>query len=539
MSKFNRQGNTPVARTVKGPIATTNTPATTFEGGNGVLREPKGELFLLGASTLDITADTFYETGDARVARFVALVRHIAVQDPDWMYEYLKWLRGPGNIRTAAIVGAVQAALAMVHDKISGSRLIINTVLQRPDEPGEMLAYLRTTAGRRIPKPIKRGIADAVQRLYTERSLLKWDTASHGYRFGDVIELTHPETANTWQGELYKYAIDRRHNRPINWDALNETSLRAIRNNVGLRAGVAAGDFSALSSPSTLHLAGMTWEDALSLAGGGVDKADVWRAMIPSMGYMALLRNLRNFDKAGLSDTDVEPVLRKLVAWEEVVRSRQLPMRFLSAFRAAGDNLRWGHALEKALDLSLSNVPELPGKTLILVDTSFSMDAPMSEKSDLARWDAAVVFGLALARRCESVDVVSFSDTTKAFPIRKGTSLLADINRWEKGGWFLGSGTYTADAVRNHYKDHDRVIVLTDEQYSNGSWYGRAQNADPASLVPDDKMFYTFNLAGYEVAQTASSPTRVTLGGLSDSMFKLIPQIEAAREGTWPWETGE
>lgn len=537
MTKFNRSGNTPVARTVKGPITTTTTPAATFEGGNGVLREPKSELFLLGAATLDITADTFYEGGDDRVKRFVSLVRHVAVEDPEWIYNYLNWLRGPGNIRTAAIVGAVQASLAMVHEKITGSRAIIDVVLQRPDEPGEMLAYLRTVAGRRIPKPIKRGLADAAVRLYSERSLLKWDTASHGYRFGDVIELTHPDRPD--KGDLFKFAIDRRHNRPIDLDALNASNLKIIRNNTVLRAVVAAGDFNALTSPSMLHLAGMTWEDALSLAGSTVDKADLWRALIPSMSYMALLRNLRNFDKAGLSDDDVEPVLRKLVDPDEVARSRQLPMRFLSAFRAAGSNLRWGHALEKALDLSLSNVPELPGKTLILVDTSFSMQAPMSEKSDLARWDAAVVFGLALARRCENVDVVSFSDTTKVFPMTKGTSLLADINRWEKGGWFIGSGTNTAGAVLKHYKDHDRVIVLTDEQYGSGLWYGRARNTDPASLVPDDKMFYTCNLAGYEVAQTASSPTRVTLGGLSDGMFKLIPQIEAAREGTWPWETSE
>src|ERR1700754_2688632 len=104
MTKFNRRGNTPTARTATGPITTTNTPATTFEGGNGVLREPKSELFLLGASTLDLTADAFYETGNDRVNRFRLLVTQIATEDPDWIYEYLKWLRGPGNIRTASLV---------------------------------------------------------------------------------------------------------------------------------------------------------------------------------------------------------------------------------------------------------------------------------------------------------------------------------------------------------------------------------------------------------------------------------------------------
>lgn len=36
-------------------------------------------------------------------------------------------------------------------------------------------------------------------------------------------------------------------------------------------------------------------------------------------------------------------------------------------------SLRWGHALDKALQASLGNLPALPGRTLILVDTSASM----------------------------------------------------------------------------------------------------------------------------------------------------------------------
>ena len=53
-------------------------------------------------------------------------------------------------------------------------------------------------------------------------------------------------------------------------------------------------------TPKTLRLAGMTWEDALSLAGNRVPKKDLWEALIPTMGYMALLRNLRNFSEAGI-----------------------------------------------------------------------------------------------------------------------------------------------------------------------------------------------------------------------------------------------
>jgi TROVE domain len=84
-----------------------------------------------------------------------------------------------------------------------------------------------------------------------------------------------------------------------------------VRANARLRAAAAA-DPAVLLDPDALRRAGMTWEDALSLAGPAVDKGALWTAMIPSMGYMALLRNLRNFDEAGVSDVVAATVAAKL-----------------------------------------------------------------------------------------------------------------------------------------------------------------------------------------------------------------------------------
>ena len=52
--------------------------------------------------------------------------------------------------------------------------------------------------------------------------------------------------------------------------------------------------------------------------------------------------------------------------------ARQFPIRFLSAFKEA-PSLRWAWPLEQALQHSLANVPQLPGRTLVLVDVSGSM----------------------------------------------------------------------------------------------------------------------------------------------------------------------
>ncbi|OLE28509.1 MAG: hypothetical protein AUG44_07250 [Actinobacteria bacterium 13_1_20CM_3_71_11] len=387
MSKFN------VAKlraTGRSPVTATPSDRT-YEGGAGYAHDAKGELFLLGVANL-AGEDTFYEKGSRRDARYADLVRRVAITDPDWTARFLRWLRSDANLRSASLMGALEAAKAMLGADIPGARRIVDSVLQRADEPGEALAYWTATYGRAVPKPVKRGVADAVARLYTERSLLKYDTASHGFRFADVIELVHPAPAadKPSQGELFRYALDRRHRDAAGIPA----RLGMLTAHAALRRA-AAEDPAALLADGALAAAGMTWEDVLSMAGSTVDKARLWTALIPAMGYMALLRNLRNFDEAGVPDGVAATVAARLSDPAQVARSRQFPYRFLAAYEQA-PSLRWGMALDKALQLSLANLPALPGRSLILVDTSasmssggFSAKSRMSCRGDRTRSTAA------------------------------------------------------------------------------------------------------------------------------------------------------
>ncbi|GGM74733.1 TROVE domain-containing protein [Dactylosporangium sucinum] len=504
----------------KGPLKGSARPAgRTFEGGVGYGRDAKSELFLLAVTNM-VGEQTFYEAAGERDERFASLVRTVAVEDPDWTARLLGWLRTGANLRTASIVGAAEFVRGRLAAGATGdNRAVVASVLQRADEPGELLAYWISRHGRAIPKPVKRGVADAVRRLYTERNLLKYDTASHAFRFGDVVDLTHPVPAAPWQGDLFAYALGRRHRRE---DLPVPASLGMLAANERLRADGAA----VLLDSERLARAGMTWEDALSMAGPGVDKAALWTALIPSMGYMALLRNLRNFDEAGVPDGVAAGVAARLADPDEVARSRQLPMRFLSAYRAA-PSLRWAQALETALTLSLRNVPELSGRTLILIDTSGSMNSGFSRDGTLRRWDAAVVFGIALASRCASATIVSFSGHTTEFRLRKGESVLRAIERFRAEGHFHNGGTATAKAVRERYAHHDRVVILTDEQASF--------DTSVDSAVPGVVPIFTWNLAGYRLGHTPLKMGRWTFGGLTDAGFAMIPLLESGRDGQWPF----
>ena len=561
MSGLNKRGaqRARVAAGAASPVRSERIASgVTHEGGAGYAYDAKSELFLLAVSSF-FGEDKFYEKADDGDSRYERLVRQVATEDPNWTAGFLKWLRAEAHIRTAAIVGAAQYAIVQgeaskqrrargigpLHRDLTARR-VIDSVLQRPDEPGEFVAYWRANVQNSLPGGVQRGVADAVLRLYTERSYLKHDSTRDDYRFADVLNLVHAgDLAGSyasgrvpwkgeWQKDLFAYIVKR----PYESNVEIPLSLLTLEKNAYLRQ---LDDPRAWLMPTVLRDAGMTWEDALSAVGSKVPKKSLWEAMIPSMGYMALLRNLRNFDEAGVSNEVAEAVGKLLSTPEAVAESRQLPMRFLAAYRAVSST-RWAHPLEKALQLSLNNVPELGGRTLILVDTSSSMEWAFSKDGTVKRWDAAVLFALALAQRCETPEVVSFSSAarythevrgarTKTFDNRRGASLLPEIVRWQRDGYFLGGGTDTAHALRRHYKDHDRVVILTDEQANR-------DHAEVGRSMRADRPLYTFNLAGYERGHAPSGQVnRHTFGGLTDKAFTVLTMLESRSNAGWPWES--
>jgi hypothetical protein len=545
MSRF----NTTTAKTQpRSPVTSETAPSgRTYEGAPGYTRDAKSELFLLAVSHLG-SDGAFYENGKQRDARFADLVRTVAVEDPAWTDGFIPWLRGEANMRTASLVAAAEALKARLDAGQPGGRRLVSAALQRADEPGELLAYWHSLYGRNEPKPLKRGIADAIVRLYNEFSLLKYDTDSHGYRFGDVIERVHvtgehPEVKGTWKGALYEHAIDRRHGR----DNPVPEELAMIRANAALRKQ-AADNPSVLLGAAALKAAGMTWEDALSLAGSKVAKRDLWAALIPSMGFMAQLRNLRNFDDAGVPDDVAGDVIARLTDPEQVAKSRQFPFRFLAAYRAA-PSLRWSYPLERALNLSLGNVPALKGRTLILVDRSLSMwEAKMSGRSEMVWADAAAVFGAAVALRAERADLVEFASRPAPVKFGAAESVLKVIERFHVGNdqnGPVGTGTDIPRAVRAHLRpDHTRVVIVTDEQSEPGilpsNVYGYFGDALPPTriddLIPKSVPVYVWNIGGYKHGTLPSGGgRRHAFGGLTDSAFRMINLLEAGSDAAWPW----
>lgn len=533
MSKFNQK--TARARGGAGVIESTN-ETVNHKGAKSYERSAKSELFLLGIS--DFVEDTFYESAVNRQDRINALVSKIVVEDLEWLKSYVKWLRNTANMRSVSLAIALRSAHAMNKKGITGARSLVSSALIRADEPGEALAFWHTEYGRKLPAAVKRGIADAAVRTYTEYSYAKYDSARNGYRFGDVLQLTHPKPKDAHQDTLFSYVLDKTYNSnaviPTKLDMLAQRNSILSRPKEDLRALITdGGDIHQL-----LGLGGLTWEALSGSISGGMD-ARAWEAIIPSMGYMALLRNLRNFQDANVSREVLKDVAARISDKDEVARSRQLPFRFMNAYREL-QHVGYNYflpAIEDALEYSLANVPELDGNTLILIDNSGSMYGWSGGKMTWA--DTANLFGVALAKRAKNATVVLYGSNSEVLEFRRGASTFHVVD-----GILDMGGTATYDAIQDHYgKQFTRVVHLTDEQ-NDGGYYRRSGegfwgfehvSGDVYELIDPKTPVFIWNLAGYK-SGAKGKPNRYTLGGLTDASFRTIPLVEASKDEQWPWE---
>lgn len=400
--------------------------------------------------------DEFYEDGESIADRIAAL----AVQVPDADHIAVE-AREKMHLRHAPLW--ICRALAKA-GKLKASTL--ERVIQRADELCEFLAMYWRDGRQPVSWQVKRGLGAAF-RKFDEYQLAKYDRGGQ-VKLRDVLRIVHPRPTDREQGAL--------------WGRLKDGNLKA---------------------PDT-------WEVALS---SGADPKATWERLIGEgkLGGLAMLRNLRNMQKVGVSTEVIRQGLRKANV------SRVLPFRFIAAARFAP---QLEPDLEEALLRSLDGKPKLPGSTLILVDHSGSMQQKISSKSDMLRWDAGAGVAMVARELCEDVRVFVFAAGNVRYrttyrgeqiafevPPRRGFALRdAMLNRLDWGGTLLGKAVAELNEL-----NYDRLIVVTDEQ-----------SHDP---VPAPKgKGYMINVASYN--RGVGYGQWLHINGWSESVLDYIREVE-------------
>jgi 60 kDa SS-A/Ro ribonucleoprotein len=391
----------------------------------------------------------FYEDGVEIAGRIAELVPKVAAEKVAGLAVEA---RGKMKLRHAPLLLVREMARQKTHRHLVSDTLA--TVIQRADELSEFVAIYWKDGRVPLSGQVKKGLA-AVFPKFDEYQLAKYDRDGP-IKLRDVLFLCHAKPRDEAQAAVWKRLI-----------------------------------WGRLTTPDT-------WEVALS---SGADKREAWERLLTEqkLGALALLRNLRNMKEAGVDESLV------LKAVREMSTGRVLPFRFLAAARYAP---QWEEALEQAMLKSLASAEKLPGKTIVLVDVSGSMTAPLSRRSEMQRTDAAYGLAVLLREIGGKVTVFSFSDNLVEVPARRGFALRDAIDASQRH-----NGTYLGKAVEelNRKEKYDRLIVITDEQ---------AHDTVPA---PNGKG-YVINVASYKNGVGYGKWTHID--GWSESVIEYIRALE-------------
>lgn len=489
---------------------------------------------------------------DEQAVKIIDACMQIANGDsPRDLLALAHWARKELNMRTTPQV--MLAVAAKMEETKKFVRKYVPLVASRADEVKQVVAaYEHLFGWKGFPACLKKGVSDRMSAM-SEYEILKYNTKDHP-SFKDLLRFCERREGYPFSREIREYVlrgevIDPRAT-PVIAARKQLTSIREWNDDV----------------PALAKRAAVTWEVLLSQFGN--DKR-VWEAVIPLMGYMALLRNLGNFLTAGVSMKTVKMIGEKLSNREKVANSKQLPFRFLAAYRIldpgqtsnwlfgrrfenrdSRDRSGWDkrkvsiliEAVEAALDESVYNVPELPGLTVVAADNSGSMQSPLSKNSSMSILDAANALCAIIHKRCEESLVCAFGSNAVWPPLTKRNSVLTNIDKiahYKEG--FRGHAT-DAWKVVQHLIDNkieaNRLIVLSDMQCYNS--YG---SQSVSSLLTkyrrgSGKGCYAhfFDLQGYGTRQDPPNKLTNLVAGFSEKIFNQVLIFEGAEstDGTKP-----
>jgi 60 kDa SS-A/Ro ribonucleoprotein len=477
------------------PTVASKPTAVNYAGGQAYEKSAKTEL--VGRLMANFLQSTFYEKADMQLGQLVQVAHK--VDDPLFLAKASVYARTVFGMRSVThVVAAVVAKMVRDGNVKNGKIAAIgkpwfkryfDKVVARPDDMVEIMSYFLSHYKKPIPNSLKKGFADAFGR-FDRYQLAK-------YRM-EGKELTLRKLAK------------------LVWPTITDKNRDAI-------ADLWAG---------TLASTG-TWEAKLSEAGKSDNvaeaKSTAWKDLVleGKIAQFALLRNLRNIAEQTDSNT-INAACSLLVKPSRIKDSKILPFSYFTAYKELS-GLRHKNildSLECAFDIACSNVPDLPGKTLVAQDCSGSMKPGWGRNGNINPFEIGALFAGVIAKATPNSDLVIFSNDCKQFNVDPKLSVFKTVKAIERVAPFGGTNfTAMYRWAESNNTAYDRIIVLSDGEAWVG--YEAAQRSLDRynQLKGTDTKMYFFDLAGGKTLQFKENKL-FYIPGFSEKVFDLMDKLE-------------
>ena len=433
--------------------------------------------------------DRFYENSATQTARYMELTEKMAeLYGNEFIAKASMFARNELGMRSIA-----QLTAAWLNDKtFDGKRRYFKNFCHRADDVAETFAAI-DMLGQKRSHAIVRGFGDYLSSL-NEYSLDKYKMGGKDYNMFDCINICHAKSS----------AVD------------------AYKN-------------------GTIKSAG-TWEQKISASTSNEDKAEKWYELVMSgsLGYLALLRNLRNiFDAIEYLDAEkyseyTKAVFSQLTNEQAIRKSLVFPYQIYSAYKALHDanvtRLDIMYALSDAFVISVKNMPKLDGNNVIMLDVSGSMGDRISKNSSITIKEAGAVYAAAIYHmNPDNTTIIKFGTCAEVAKPNRNANVF-DLVNYIQDNENLGYGTQIDSAFNELNWSCDRIFLISDMQIMGSTSYwsdGTKPYNEYVGRYVSCKM-YSFDLGNYHT-QVANhkNPNVHLFTTLSSKVFDFIELKES------------
>ena len=485
------------------------------EGARAFRMTPEMELYT--AAVTSALSGKFYESPKEFVERISTLVGQV---DPMFVAQLSVYTRTVMNLRSIPLLLLVE--LARVHSGDDLVSLAVGKTVLRADEITELLMcyqWRNPSSGIKklghLSRQIQNGLKESFNR-FDEYQFAKYDRDSE-VKLKDGLFLVHPKAKDAAQQDLFDKIVAGTLETPYTW----ETQLSAL--------GQQHFDSPEANKAAVKAL----WEELLDSG---------------KLGYMALLRNLRNILQAEVSPAHVERLCSRLSDPDQVAKSKQLPFRFLSAYKEvtmvqSTFTASVMSALEDAVKASVVNLEGFDANTNVLVasDVSGSMFRPVTGKSSVYNFDIGILLSMILKSKCSSVVSGMFGDTWKVVNLPRESILANTIEMHKREGevGYSTNGYKVIDWLIANKVRMDKVMVFTDCQMwdseKRGGWNSCGKDIGESwrkykAMYPEAKL-YLFDLSGYGQAPlNLAEPDVFLIAGWSEKVFDVMEAVDRGED---------
>ncbi|QIA02710.1 RNA-binding protein [Pseudomonas fluorescens] len=460
---------------------------------------------------------TFYASAQSQLDQVLKLVAEL---DSRFVANAALYARQKGHMKDmpALLLAALTAQRSALVPEVFGQVVDSGKMLRN------FVQILRSGAtGRRSLGSQPKRLVQNWLNSATERQLLQ---ASIGNQpsLADVVKMVHPKPSEAWREAFFAWVIGK----PVDAQALPALT----RDLLAFRSG--ASD--------------QVPEVPFQLLGNETLSKEQWAAQARNMGWQGLRINLNTLARHGAFEVPgcTEYVAARLADPEAVAKARVYPYQLLAAYRMVGDDVPAliREALQDALELSLTNVPKLPGAVVVCPDVSGSMGSPLTGYRQGATTavrciDVAALITAAVLRKQPTARVMPFEWKVVDITLNPRDSVISNA---EKLAGIFGGGTCCSAPLKKLADSKARVdtlIMVSD----NESWIdARRQGASETMLqwerikrINPQARLICIDLQPGWATPAADRDDILNVGGFSDAVFDVIEQFTAGLYGPQHW----